>query len=134
MISDKLYHYRAKLVSVYDGDTIVVDLDLGRGVWVKDEKIRLRGIDTPERRSKDAQEKAAAYLAREALLDMLHGNDLIVETFIDKEEGKFGRLLGVVYVGEMNVNEAMIDRGWARKYDGGKRIPWVEWDKTARNY
>lgn len=132
----RLYHYRAKVTDVYDGDTITVDLDLGRGMWSIGEKVRLHGINTPEIRTRNKAEKEAGKAARDFLVTILgfkvvdtdwEAGDIIIHTFAKKEEGKFGRLLGVVYVNDINVNELMISRGHAIEYHGGKRIKWKDW-------
>lgn len=94
-MSDKinLYHYRAFVTDVYDGDTITVDIDLGLGVWVKGEKIRLYGINTPEVRG---YEKIKGIESRDFVRNKILNQDIILKTIKD-ESGKFGRLLGVVY-------------------------------------
>ena len=121
MLASKLYHYRAELVSIYDGDTITVDLDLGCGVWKRKEKIRLWGINTPEIRTRNEQEKAAGYAAKARLTELLGSGDLLIQTFREKETGKFGRLLGIVWSAGVNCNQRLIDEGHATEYFSGSR-------------
>jgi micrococcal nuclease len=89
-----LYHYRAEVASVYDGDTIRADIDLGLEVWIKNTPLRLYGINTPEVRG---AEKVDGYKARDRLKVLLTGRDLIVRTFRDKK-GKYGRWLATLLV------------------------------------
>lgn len=107
------YVYKAKLRSVYDGDTMRVDLDLGCGVWLKNEPIRLFGINAPEIRGK---EKVKGIKARDALRGLLEGHSITVKTIKDKK-GKYGRYLGIVFVEGVNVNEWLVKQGFAVKKD-----------------
>jgi micrococcal nuclease len=93
-IEQHLYHYRAQVVSVYDGDTIRADLNLGLGIVKKNQPLRLFGINTPEVRGAN---KAAGYAARDYLRAMLRGRELVVETIRDKK-GKYGRYLANLWV------------------------------------
>ena len=111
------YYYDAIVTGVYDGDSITVDIDLGLGVWLKGQKLRLIGIDTPEMRG---AEKEAGKVARDFVRSRLLGdgvNNVIIKTFKDKA-GKFGRWLAVVYYGESlrNLNDELIERGLAEVY------------------
>lgn len=89
-----LYHYRAEVASVYDGDTIRADIDLGLEVWIRNTPLRLYGINTPEIRG---AEKQAGYKARDRLKELLADRDLIVKTYRDKK-GKYGRWLATLLV------------------------------------
>lgn len=91
---DGLYHYRANVVSVYDGDTVTVDLDLGLKFWVRGAKLRLYGINTPEVRG---EEKPLGLKARDFLRAMLSDHEVVVETIKDKT-GKYGRWLAILWV------------------------------------
>ena len=106
----KPYCYKAKVLKVYDGDTITVSLDLGFGVSMIS-KIRLAGINTPEVRGAERQEglKSRDYLR--ALI--LHKN-VIITTERDKK-GKYGRYIGVIYLDNMNVNELLVEKKLAEK-------------------
>lgn len=116
-----MYEYRAKLVKVVDGDTVDVDIDLGFGVWLKDERVRIMGIDTPESRTSDKVEKVFGLAAKERMKQLIE-KDTILKTFAAKDgedmKGKFGRILGDFIVGDKMVTEIMIEEGHAVKYFG----------------
>ena len=112
---------------VLDGDTIDVTIDLGFDLFKK-ERVRVAGVDTPEKRTRNLEEKelgidATNWLKKE-LEDVLAGDDeLIVRTELHGGVGKYGRLLGWLYVGddEVSLNEQMITQGYAHAYDGGTK-------------
>ena len=106
----KPYCYKAKVLKVYDGDTITVALDLGFGISMKT-RVRLAGIDAPEIRGGEREEglKTRDYLR--ALI--LHQN-VIIETRKDKK-GKYGRYIGVVYHQDINVNELLVEKKLAEE-------------------
>ena len=112
---------------VLDGDTIDVTIDLGFDLYKK-ERVRVAGVDTPEKRTRNLEEKelgidATNWLKKE-LEDVLAGDDeLIVRTELHGGVGKYGRLLGWLYVGdeELSLNEQMINQGYAHAYDGGTK-------------
>jgi micrococcal nuclease len=113
-MNDKLYHYRAVVQAVYDGDTCTVDIDLGLGMWVHGEKLRLYRINAPERRGKEKEAglKSAAYLR-----NLINGKQIYVQTIKDRKE-KFGRYLADIWLeGEnntwLNVNDLMVQQGYA---------------------
>ena len=116
-----------KINKVVDGDTIDVTIDLGFDLFKK-ERVRVAGVDTPEKRTKNLEEKelgidATNWLKKE-LEDVLAGDDeLIVRTELVGGTGKYGRLLGGLYVGdeELSLNEQMITQGYAHAYDGGTK-------------
>jgi len=122
-----MYEYKAKLLKVVDGDTVYVDIDLGFGVWLKDERVRIMGIDTPESRTRDKVEKVFGLASKDRLKELL-GKDCTLKTFAAKDgedmKGKFGRILGDFYVyypaedREVLVTEIMIKEGHAVKYHG----------------
>ena len=120
-----MYEYRVNVVKVVDGDTVDVDIDLGFGVWLKDERVRIMGIDTPESRTSDKVEKKFG-LAAKARLKSLLGKQAILKTQVDKSgedmKGKFGRILGdfVSEDGRM-VTEVMIAEGHCVPYFGGSK-------------
>ena len=112
---------------VLDGDTIDVTIDLGFDLYKK-ERVRIAGVDTPEKRTKNLEEKAlgidATNWLKKELEDVLAGDDeLIVRTELHGGVGKYGRLLGWLYVGddEVSLNEQMITQGYAHAYDGGTK-------------
>ena len=92
-----MYEYRAKILKVIDGDTVDVDIDLGFGVILTDERVRMMGIDTPESRTRDKVEKTFGLASKARLIEIL-GEDTILQTQINKDgedmKGKFGRILG----------------------------------------
>ena len=92
-----MYEYRARVIKVIDGDTVDVDIDLGFGVWLKDERVRIMGIDTPESRTRDKVEKKFGLAAKARLKELL-GATPILKTQVGKGgedmKGKFGRILG----------------------------------------
>jgi micrococcal nuclease len=116
-----MYEYKCKITRIVDGDTVDVDIDLGFGVWLKDERVRIMGIDTPESRTADPVEKVFG-LASKKRLEQLLGETGILKTVIDKDggdaKGKFGRILGDFLVGERTVTEILIEEGHAVKYHG----------------
>lgn len=116
------YVYRALVQSVYDGDTITVDIDLGLSIKVK-ASCRLLGIDTPEIRTKSATEKKLAYEARDRLREIVL-NQWVTLHSVAKPD-KYGRLLVKVWSDEFGyVNGLLLEEGLARPYDGGKRASW----------
>ena len=112
-----MYTYTASVLKVIDGDTIEVDFDLGFGVWLRNQRIRLDGIDTPESRTADKEEKVRGTLSKEKLKEIL-GKEIRVTTKIDPNE-KYGRILGVLVNADgINVNEWLIQNNYAVKYSG----------------
>ena len=113
-----MYEYKCKMVKVVDGDTVDVDIGLGFGVWMRDQRIRLHGIDTPESRTSDDQEKVYGLAAKDFVVKWTNAGDLSLRTFKD-DRGKFGRILGEIwYGGEHNVNQLLIDNHHAVRYHG----------------
>ena len=116
-----MYDYRVKIVRVIDGDTVDVDIDLGFGTWLKKERVRIMGIDTPESRTRDKVEKKFGLAAKYRLKELL-SKTAILRTQISKKgedmKGKFGRILGDFEVGERMVTEIMIEEGHAVPYMG----------------
>src|SRR6056300_1434566 len=112
-----MYEYDCRIKRVVDGDTVDVDIDLGFGTWRCGERIRLYAVDTPECRTRDAQEKAAGLLAKKFVEDALHvGGTYRLQT---KEKGKFGRYLGTIKIdGELTINAALISEHLAVAYTG----------------
>lgn len=121
--NDKLYNYKAKLVRVVDGDTIDAEIDLGFGVFIK-QRIRLYGIDTPESRTKDLEEKERGLAAKARLTELLP-REFIVQTILNKR-GKYGRVLGTLLVEDesgnvTDINETLVTEGFAVHYFGGAK-------------
>ena len=112
---------------VVDGDTIDVTIDLGFDLFKK-ERVRVAGVDTPEKRTRNLEEKAlgidATNWLKKQLEDTINGDDeLIIRTELKGRVGKYGRLLGWLYIGdeEVSINEQMIAEGYAWSYDGGTK-------------
>ena len=122
------YNFRVvKINRVVDGDTIDVTIDLGFDL-MKKERVRIAGVDTPEKRTRDLEEKAlgidATHWMKEKLEGAIKGDDeLTIRTALKGGVGKYGRLLGWLYVGDVDVslNEQMITEGYAWEYDGGTK-------------
>ena len=122
------YNFRVtEIVKVLDGDTIDVEIDLGFDLYKK-ERVRVAGVDTPEKRTRDLEEKAlgidATNWLKEKLESTLAGDDeLTIRTELHGGVGKYGRLLGWLYIGdsELSLNEQMITEGYAWAYDGGTK-------------
>ena len=108
------HHYRALVVAVYDGDTITVDIELGLSVGLKAKKIRLHRINAPELRG---EEREAGIRSRDHLRGLILGQRIVLETIKDKT-GKYGRLLGEIWLFEdngtaTNINDALTNEGYA---------------------
>ena len=122
------YNFRVtEIVKVLDGDTIDVEIYLGFDLYKK-ERVRIAGVDTPEKRTRDLEEKAlgidATNWLKEKLESTLAGDDeLTIRTELHGGVGKYGRLLGWLYIGDsdLSLNEQMITEGYAWPYDGGTK-------------
>ena len=122
------YNFRVVTIDrVLDGDTIDVTIDLGFDLYKK-ERVRIAGVDTPEKRTRDLEEKALGLDATEwmkkHLEDTIEGDEeLTIRTELKGGMGKYGRLLGWLYVGAdtVSLNEQMITEGYAWEYDGGTK-------------
>ena len=125
-----MYEYKVNIVKVVDGDTVDVDIDLGFGVWLKDERVRMMGIDTPESRTRDKVEKQFG-LAAKARLKSLLGKKAILKTQVNKDgedmKGKFGRILGDFQVYHHQTDswrgatDVLVEEGHAVAYFGGSK-------------
>mgnify|MGYP002524928649 FL=1 len=122
------YNFRViSIDKVVDGDTIDVTIDLGFDLYKK-ERVRVAGVDTPEKRTRNLEEKALGLDATAWIKDKLEGaidgdDDLVIRTELVGGVGKYGRLLGWLYIGDsdLSLNEQMITEGYAWAYDGGKK-------------
>ena len=122
-----MWTYRAKVIRVIDGDTVDVDVDLGFGIWQKNERVRIMGIDTPESRTRDLEEKFYGLESKKYLVDLLENETV---TLVSHDKGKFGRILGELFLGESNlsVNQIMIENYHAVPYFGQSK------DKTEEGH
>ena len=122
------YNFRVTEINkVVDGDTIDVTIDLGFDLYKK-ERVRIAGVDTPEKRTRDLEEKELGLDATNWMKENLEGaidgdEELTIRTELKGGVGKYGRLLGWLYVGdeEISLNELMIQEGYAWAYDGGTK-------------
>ena len=113
-MDNKLYHYRATVLTVYDGDTCTVDIDLGLNVWIRKEKLRLHRINAPELRGKDRE---VGLKSRDFLRSQIEGKEIILQTIKDKRE-KYGRYLAEIWLedkngAKINLNDLMVEKGHA---------------------
>ncbi len=117
-MDSNLYLYKAKIVSVYDGDTCRADIDLGLHTWIRNEKLRLLRINAPELRGKDHQ---AGLSSRDFLRELILNKEVIIQTVKDRK-GKYGRYLAEIWVEQekgvwVNVNDLMVTDGFAEYHD-----------------
>jgi micrococcal nuclease len=110
---DSLYTYRATVTSVYDGDTITCTISLGFDIELKDQKIRLLGINAPEVRG---EQRESGLVTRDRLREKIDGKQVLLKTKKDKK-GKYGRWLGTIWLGEEDVNQWLLTEGLAKVYD-----------------
>ena len=122
-----MYEYRCKVIKVIDGDTVDVDIDLGFDIMLRDERVRIMGIDTPESRTRDKVEKKFGMASKARLKELIGGKSgPILKTQINKKgedmRGKFGRILGdfVTDDGRM-VTDILVEEGHAVAYFGGSK-------------
>ena len=118
-----MYEYSMKLIRIIDGDTFKAEVDLGFSTF-RNETVRMSGINTPESRTRDLEEKRHGLAAKKVLGDLLtSATQLVVNV---KDVGKFGRALGIVYADGLNVNYALIDKGYAYPYGGEKKMTYKD--------
>jgi len=135
-----MYEYRATLLKIVDGDTVDVDIDLGFGVVLSNQRIRLYGIDTPESRTRDLEEKKCGKLAAKYIEDHIKvSSSFTLRTRLDGK-GKYGRILGELvcfipeFDREMSLNDAMITKKLAVKYFGQSKDDIEEEHLKNREY
>ena len=113
-----MYEYKCEVTRVVDGDTIDWILDLGFSILHKC-RVRLYGIDTPESRTRDLDEKARGKLASKFLEDSIkNGEEVILRSELKDSKGKYGRVLGSIVVDDLDINQAMVEQNLAVKYFG----------------
>ena len=108
-----MYEYSAEGKKVYDGDTITVDFDLGFGIILRKQKIRLLGINTPEVRGESREQ---GLISRDRLRERILGKTVTIKTSRDKK-GKYGRWLGEVFIKDENINQWLLNEGLASEYN-----------------
>ena len=117
-----MHEYKAKITKIIDGDTIRCDIDLGFSTILANQTIRLYGIDTPESRTRDKEEKFYGNISKQFLNDYCpKGSYITLMTYLDKK-GKFGRILGELIVNKVNLNEQMVEENLAVKYHGQSKV------------
>lgn len=125
-----MYEYKATVVKIVDGDTVDVDIDLGFGIIMTDERVRIMGIDTPESRTRDKVEKVFGLASKERVKGLLSG-DIILKTQIARNgedmKGKYGRILGDFIVERFEdgkqemLTDILVEEGHAVAYFGGSK-------------
>lgn len=105
------YKYKARIVAVYDGDTVTASIDLGFSIKFET-KLRLYGIDTPEIRG---EERPDGLVSRDWLRDKVLGKEVVIQTYKDRT-GKYGRYLATIYLDNVNLNVQLIEEGLAESY------------------
>jgi micrococcal nuclease len=128
-----MYRYKVEVTRVVDGDTVDVDIDLGFGMTYKKQRVRLMGIDTPESRTRDLQEKFYGKQSKKFLSSVLKGK---VVTLLSHDKGKFGRIIGDLFIegNDMSVNQQMIQAHHAVPYFGQSKDDTVQghlWNREA---
>ena len=119
-----MYEYKCRIDRVIDGDTVDVDIDLGFGVWLRKERVRMYGIDTPESRTRDLEEKKYGLLAKEQIRFFLPEGSMQTLVTVRDKAGKFGRILGKFKIFdskndcETTINDWMIQEHHAAPYFG----------------
>lgn len=115
-MDEQLYNYRAVVTGVYDGDSITIDIDLGFNNWMKNQKVRLLGINTPEIRG---EERPDGLVARDRLRELILDKEIIITSYKDKS-GKYGRWLATVFLKQdgmfENINTLLLAEGLAEVY------------------
>lgn len=113
------YRYNVTVTRIVDGDTVDVDIDLGFGMVYKKQRVRMMGIDTPESRTRDKDEKVRGKMASAYLKEAVdNGDTVVLRTKLSDSRGKFGRVLASVVVDNVDINEAMIENHLAVAYFG----------------
>ena len=135
-----MHEYNCTIRRVVDGDTVDVDIDLGFDMWIHNERVRLYGIDTPESRTRDLEEKKAGLFAKDVVLHYLpEGSKQVLRTHKDKV-GKYGRVLGefVIYDSltdrQTTINQFMIDHKIGVEYSGKSKDEMVKQHIENRKY
>lgn len=116
-MDNQLYNYKAKVVGVYDGDSVTLDIDLGFKIWMRNQKVRLYGIDTPEIRG---EERPDGLVAKDRLKELILDKEVMITSYRDKS-GKYGRWLVTIFLKDQsntweNINQLLLAEGLAEIY------------------
>ena len=115
-----MYEYKVTVIKIIDGDTVDVDIDLGFGVWLTDERVRLYGVDTPESRTRDLEEKKYGLAAKEFVKGFCDDKWMVLKTEKYDAKGKFGRIMGKLYrttnYSDKSLNEYLVEKHHAVPY------------------
>tara|TARA_B100001094_G_scaffold51567_1_gene47075 strand:- start:2699 stop:3115 length:417 start_codon:yes stop_codon:yes gene_type:complete len=130
-----MYRYKVQVTRIVDGDTVDVDVDLGFGMVYKKQRVRMMGVDTPESRTRDLEEKFYGKASKAHLVSILEEGDVQLQSH---GKGKFGRILGELFIGDStySVNQQMIDEHHAVPYFGQSKEDTEQghlWNRTALN-
>ena len=134
-----MYEYRCKIARVVDGDTVDVDIDLGFGVWMYKQRIRLHGIDTPESRTRDLDEKKYGLIAKEQIKSFMPVGSMQTLVTVKDKAGKYGRILGKFLIYDkkidawMTINDWMIREHHAVEYFGQSKAQIADWHLKNRD-
>jgi len=130
-----MYRYKVHVTRVVDGDTVDVDVDLGFGMIYKKQRVRMMGIDTPESRTRDLEEKFYGKASKANLVKILVGHEI---QMVSHDKGKFGRILGELFIGDSSysINQQQIDEYHAVPYLGQSKDDTKQghlWNREALN-
>lgn len=118
--SQDYYTYKANVIRVYDGDTVWCDIDLGFNIVLKNIKIRLYGINTPEVKTKNTLEKEAGIKVRNYVRELILNKEVTLKTFKNKNS-KYGEYLGLIFIRDLNLNKNLITRNFCHEYYGDRK-------------
>jgi len=114
---ENMFEYKCEVIKVVDGDTVDVNIDVGFSIFHK-ARVRMYGMDTPESRTRDLDEKARGLISKQFIVDKVaNAKEIIIKTQKDGK-GKFGRVLGKIFIDGENINQSMIDQSLAVEYYG----------------
>ena len=120
-----MHEYKVNILKVVDGDTVDVDIDLGFGVWLRNERVRIMGIDTPESRTSDKIEKVFGEAAKQRVTSLLSSEATLISQISKMGEnmkGKFGRILGdFKTINDQIISTTLMEEGHAVAYNGGDK-------------
>lgn len=121
-----MYDYNCTIVRIVDGDTMDIDIDLGFGIIMTSQRVRVAGIDTPESRTRDLVEKQFGLASKKRAEELLPiGSKQVLLSRLDRSgdvaRGKFGRILGDFQIGDSTFAKIMLDEGQAAPYEGGSK-------------